>query len=117
MTTYDIKDDQGRIFAFEIENDLIGRRGVVRVAKGIAGCTIKRKPIFLSWFREDSFCEFEVDGQLYIAEEPFGDNSRYWIGPKNITEAERWRPQTEKVHEAFKNAKYFSSFISWLLGG
>ena len=111
MTTYDITDEQGRVFAFEIENVLIGRRGVVRVAKGIPGCTIKRTPLVLSWFREDSFCEFEVDGEPYIAEEPFGDSSRYWIGPKNITETDRWRPQTAKVREAFKNAKYYGPFL------
>jgi hypothetical protein len=106
MTTYDLTDEQGRIFAFEIENSLIGRGGVVGVATLIPGSTVKRTPVFLSWFREDSFCEFEVDGELYIAEETFGDNSRYWIGPKNVTEANRWRAQTEKVRKAFSDAKY-----------
>jgi hypothetical protein len=108
MTTYDLSVDQGRIFAFEIENMPLGRRGVCRVAKSIPGCTIKRTPVFFSWFREDSFCEFEVDGELYEAFEPFGDNSRYWIGPKNITETDRWRPQTKKVREAFEKASHWS---------
>jgi hypothetical protein len=38
-----------------------------------------------------------VDGAEYIAEKPWGDNSRYWIGPN----PPRWLPQTEKVHRTF----------------
>lgn len=98
MTTYDLKDKEGRVFAFEIENWILGRWGVVRVVRTIPGAVIKRMPVFLSWFREEKFCEFEVDGHTYVAWEPFGDNSRFWIGP----EPTHWLPQTEKVWEAFK---------------
>jgi hypothetical protein len=97
MKIYDIKDNQGNVFAFEVSNFGLGRHGVCRVVETIPGAVLVRKPKFLSWFRESSFCEFIVDGEIYEADEPFGDNSRYWVGPK----PPRSLPQTEKVREAF----------------
>jgi len=98
MKTYDLHDDQNRVFAFEIRNLGLGRDGVCRVVETIPGATLVRRPKkFLSWFREDTFCEFTVDGETYEVEEPFGDNSRYWVGPR----PPRWLPQTERVRDAF----------------
>jgi len=97
MKTYPIHDTENRLFAFEVSNLGLGRHGVCRVVQTIPGAVLVRKPKLLSWFREGSFCEFVVDGEKYEAEEPFGDNSRYWVGPC----PPRWLPQTEKVHEAF----------------
>jgi hypothetical protein len=51
----------------------------------------------LSWFREEQFCEFEVEGQRFVIEEPYGDNSRYWIGP----EPPAWCEQIGVVRDAF----------------
>jgi len=97
MKIYDLYDDQKRVFAFEVSNFGITRRGVCRLVQAIPGVVLVREPKLFSWFREDSFCEFTVDGETYEAEEPFGDSSRYWIGPC----CPRWLPQTEKVREAF----------------
>jgi hypothetical protein len=98
VTVYDIKDVDGRVFAFEINNFPIGRRGVRRVLERIPGCRLVRGPKrFLSWFREDEFCEFEVEGIKFVVAEPYGDNSRYWIGP----EPTRWVPQIAAVRDAF----------------
>jgi hypothetical protein len=97
MTTYPLYDVERRLFAFEVSNLRISRRGVCRVVQSIPGASLTRRPRVLSWFREDVFCEFDVDGETYIAEEPWGDNSRYWIGPQQP----RWLPQTERVHRAF----------------
>jgi hypothetical protein len=97
MKIYDLHDEQNRAFAFEIPNLLLGRRGVCRIVKSIPGAKVVRKPKFLSWLRESTFCEFIVDGETYEVEEPFGDNSRYWVGPR----PPRWLPQTEKVRDAF----------------
>ena len=99
MKVYDIRDPQDRIFAFEIENLGVGRRGVCRIVERIPGAKVTRRPKFLSWFREAEFCEFTVDGESFAAEEPWGDNSRYWIGPK----PPRWVAQAEKVRDAFAN--------------
>jgi hypothetical protein len=99
MKVFDIRDPQNRIFAFEIDNLGVGRHGVCKVVETIPGATLVRRPKFLSWFREATFCEFVVDGESFVAEEPWGDNSRYWIGPN----PPRWVPQAEKVRDAFAN--------------
>ena len=101
MKVYELHNSAGRTFAFEVENTFLGRRGVVRVVRSIPGAVVTRTPKFLSWFREEQFCEFIVDGREFVAWEPYGDNSRYWIGPKE--EPPEWCEQTAKVMEAFRN--------------
>ncbi len=97
MKIYDLHDVENKVFAFEVSTLGIRRRGVCRVVETIPDAVFVRRPKCLSWFRESSFCEFIVDGETYVVEEPFGDNSRYWVGPT----PPRWLPQTEKVREAF----------------
>lgn len=84
MKVFDLIDKEGRLYAFEVWNFGFGRGKVVRVIKTIPGVKITRNPLrFFSWFREEEFCEFSLGTQHFVAWEPFGDNSRYWIGPKS----------------------------------
>lgn len=99
METYELLDEDGRVFAFEVNNTGLGRNGVCRVVETIPGAQIIRRPKLLSWFREEVFCEFSVGGKTFIAWEPFGDNSRYWIGP----EPTEWLAETQSVRDAFES--------------
>ena len=102
MTVYDVRDSGGRLFAFEVSS-IVGRRGVVRVIERIPSVrSVKR-------VRGEEFCEFEVDGVNYVVLEPFGDNSRYWIGPKE----RKVFNQTAKVREVFERAKLISALFGW----
>jgi hypothetical protein len=101
METYELLDEDGRMFAFEVNNAGLGRKGVCRIVETIPGAQITRRPKFLSWFREEVFCEFSVGGKTFVAWEPFGDNSRYWIGP----EPTEWLTQTQSVRDAFESHK------------
>jgi hypothetical protein len=96
MKIYEHKDAEGRVVSFEIDNLLISRRGVVRILRSIPDIHIIRSPRLL-WWREDEFCEFEIGGQRFKALEPFGDNSRYWIGP----EPPQWSEHIQLVQNAF----------------
>jgi|SRR5580704_4141079 hypothetical protein len=98
MRLSDLRDQEGRVFAFEVKNLFFGRSDVCQAASTIPGARILRTPKIFSWFREDVFCEFEVDGVTFVAWEPFGDNDHFWIGP----EPTRWVPQIDAVREAFK---------------
>jgi hypothetical protein len=100
VRVYDVRDKEGRVFAFEIANSFRGRRDVVDVISAIPGARVIRSPKFLSLFREEEFCEFELEGDRFVAWEPFGDNSRYWIG----AEPPRWLPQLEHIRAAFQAA-------------
>jgi hypothetical protein len=84
MKIYDLCDDEGCVFAFEVANFFLSRAMVVKVVRTVPGAVIVRSPKIFSWFREDEFCEFAVDGRVFVAFEHFGDNSRYWIGPKEL---------------------------------
>jgi hypothetical protein len=99
MQVYDLKDQDGRVFAFEVDNVILGRRGLCDVVRKIPGATLLREPVrIFSWFRESEFCEFEIDGVRFSADEgPWGDDSRYWIGPK----PPRWVSQVAAVRQAF----------------
>jgi len=63
----------------------------------VPGINITKTPkrIF-SWFREDEFCEFSLNGVLFKVWEPFGDSSRYWIGPDDKS----WHPEIDIVRSS-----------------
>lgn len=107
MKTFDLRDREGHLYAFEVNNVLLGRRGLLRVVRTIPSVRITRKPlVLLSWFREEEFCEFTVGDRRFVAWEPFGDNSRYWVGPQPLcrcTELSmvrdtfiKWRPLVDR---------------------
>lgn len=77
MRTYPLYNDQGKLVAFEVSS-LLSRRLARRVAASIPGARIVSSKL-----REDQFCEFEIAGAKFAIEEPFGDNSRFWVGPVN----------------------------------
>src|SRR5215510_9273577 len=84
LRIHDIRDAEGRILAIEIERGLwLDRRRLCKLIGAIPGAKILRTPKAFSWFREEEFCEFSLAGAQFVVWEPFGDNSRYWIGPKD----------------------------------
>lgn len=81
MRTYQLHDEMGRLRGFEVSS-LLGRRLTRRIAASVPGARITSSNL-----RADRFCEFEVAGDRFAIEEPFGDNSRYWIG--SVEESQR----------------------------
>jgi hypothetical protein len=103
MKIYDLKAASGRAFAFEVANLLMTRRSACNVARSIPGATIIKHAPFRLFKSEDVFCEFVVDGQRFQIWEPYGDNSRYWVGPV----PPQWCEQLAVVREAFSRFKVF----------
>jgi hypothetical protein len=79
MRVFDVCAPGGKLHGFEVENTWLSRKGVARIVGSIPGVRIRHAKS--GWFSRDDFCEFEVNGFRFVAEEPFGDNSRYWIRP------------------------------------
>lgn len=107
MKVYDIALADGRVAAFQVDNAVIGRRGFCRIVESIPSANMVRRPKFLSWFREDVFCEFSIAGALFEAEEPYGDNDRYWVGPAGTGIDDKplvYLPQVEALRAAFARA-------------
>jgi len=100
MRIEDLRDSEGRLFAFEVSTWL-GRYGTLQVARTIPGVRILQEPRdWFSWWGDDTFLKFEVEGVTFVAWEAFGDSSEYWIGPEPV----RPVPQIDIVREAFVHA-------------
>jgi len=109
MRIYDLTDTEGRVYAFEVSNVFLPRSIACRVAQRIPGAKLIRGPrIFPS---EDDFCEFEIEGVTFVLREPWGDNSRYWIGPKS----EGWVPEITRVRDEFARWQPFGLFRHWFV--
>jgi hypothetical protein len=88
MDTYSLADKNGtgRPFAFEIENVYLAPRHVGQILGGVAGVdSVKIRRPFTSF--KEIHVAFKYLDRDYIVWEPYGDNSRYWIGPKNTSDA------------------------------
>jgi hypothetical protein len=104
MKVHDLVDGEGRGYAFEVDNGLLTRNKALKVVSAIPGVKVLRTPkIFDS---NEEFAEFELDGVLFKIWEPFGDNSRYWVGP----DPPKWCEQIAVVREAFVQHKVLGMF-------
>lgn len=84
MKTYPILcTEDGRKIAFEIGNTFISMHRIVRILESIDGVSDVCKRKMFSKFNEVHI-NFLYQGLDFVVLEPFGDNSRYWIGPKNM---------------------------------
>lgn len=99
MKTYSILDEAlGHAFAFEVENAYVSASTVAQLLTGIEGVTAVRKRKALRG-PPDVHIEFKYLGRDYLVWEPFGDNSRYWIGPKTKEEP---APDIQMIEDRFR---------------
>ena len=81
MQTYPIIDDSGTIYAFEIENSYVGPGALERVLANVPGVTqVQSRKLFAA--SHETIVKFTFKGEEFEVSEPFGDSSRYWIGPR-----------------------------------
>ena len=83
MKTYPLIDEKkgDRPFAFEIENAYVGTGTIARLLAEVDGVTdVRARKLFRG--SSEIHVEFKYLNHDYIVWEPYGDNSRYWIGPK-----------------------------------
>ena len=67
--------------AFEIDNAYVTARHVARILKSIPNVANVRTR---NWFQRNEYrVEFEYENRECVVWEPFGDNSRFWIGPRD----------------------------------
>lgn len=103
MDTYPIVDPKkgARPFAFEIENAYVSRRTVARLLRELDGVTdVGLGGRFGS--SNDVRVEFKYRNRDYVVLEPFGDNSRYWIGPKDAAESGADIGEVESLFKSYR---------------
>lgn len=84
MKTYPIiRKDGIREPIFEVENIYIASGTLGRLLAGVEGVTEVRPRKLFSKPR-DIHVEFKYLRRPYVVWEPFGDNSRFWIGPADM---------------------------------
>jgi hypothetical protein len=99
----------GQCVAFEVENVYIRPKTIAKLVSTIVGVS----EIRVHWpfsSSDDVHVEFKYQGKDFIVWEPFGDNSRYWIGPKQEGEV----INTTLLEHAFE--KYQSPLILKIIG-
>jgi hypothetical protein len=95
MKTYPILKKDGSLHAFEITSAWLTFRPIYKVLRSVQGVNdIKR-----NWFDEDRIL-FNSLGVPFVVNEPWSDNSRYWIGPRD---PETSTADISTLHQAFKN--------------
>lgn len=81
MRTFPITDDRGIVFAFEIRAPIFGWR-LARRLRAIPDVGDVRPRAW--WFgAPDVHIRFRYRDREFIVWEPYGDNSRWWIGPED----------------------------------
>jgi hypothetical protein len=98
MRTRELRNDAGQLTGFEISNLLITRGGVERVVKRVPGVSITKSTRAWRWSAEDDFVHFVLNGHVFFAIEPFGDNDCYWI----VAEDAKDIPEIGAVKGAFE---------------
>ena len=94
--------------AFEISSGWLTFGPLYKVLRSLKDVSdVKR-----NWFDDDRI-SFIYGGELFVINEPWGDNSRYWVGPKN---PENSKVDIAPLHEAFKNGNSHGC-LKWLWGG
>jgi hypothetical protein len=111
MDTYPILDGQELVFAFEVENIYISPKRIGSLLCPIPGVTdVRVRRLFQS--PSEIHVSFRYSGRDFIVWEPYADNSRFWIGPKDeSSESIDIRP----VMAAFES--YSPSCFAKVLGG
>ena len=111
MITYQVlTTEAGCTAAFEIENLGVTRSGCARLLRKIPGVADVQPIKLRRLLRTDQRVTFKYLGQDFEVMEPFGDNSRYWIGPVNPSNG---RPDITAIENAFTRSESFT--VSLLL--
>jgi hypothetical protein len=81
MWTHPLTDKAGVTYAFEVRALLFGRRFAARLQRinGVSDVRPRRRWVGSS----DVHIRFCYHGRECLVWEPFGDNSRWWIGPED----------------------------------
>jgi hypothetical protein len=99
MKTYLIQEGD-EPFAFEIDHVYLSLSKIVRLLRTVDGTSEVR---IVGHFggSNPNRVEFKCGGSEYIVMEPFGDNSRYWVGPKEGKDDKPAAKNIGKIKGAF----------------
>lgn len=106
---YELLNEKGVLYAFEIESVYMPISQIIDTLKNSEGVSqIRKREMFSS--EGEVHIRFKLNGVEYIVWEPYGDNSRYWVGPdKDLFD--------DKIIDLFNSFKFYKpSFVTTLVG-
>jgi hypothetical protein len=114
MKTYPILSKDGsRTFAFEVDNIYIAPAAAAHLLAEIDGVTdVELRKMFSK--SSDVHVEFNYLGQPYIVCEPYGDNSRYWVGRKEEVSDVRDITALEAAFKRYRPLPHRALLASWI---
>jgi len=85
MQTFPLTDPESGVkYAFEIEIAYIGPKRIAKLLVEAPDVSnVKSRRLFGP--DPETHVAFDYKGSSYVVWEPYGDNSRYWIGPRDAT--------------------------------
>ncbi len=101
MNVNRIASNKGHTFAFEIENAYICPSKIADIISTIEGVSsVRLRKRFSS--EKELHVKFSFHGNEFIVWEPYGDSSRYWIGPAGQLELDNDIEPLIKVFESYR---------------
>jgi hypothetical protein len=111
VETYPLFDGENRWpFAFEIDNIAVSPDACARVLHDVPGVSDVEVP--RRRFLEETRVTFRYHGLPFEVWEPYGDNSRYWIGP---IDPKKSKIDVTPIENAFKQLSLPVSTVADLL--
>lgn len=102
MKVYELGSPGDRPYAFEVNTWSLSGRALRRILESVAGVTdVRLTASLLS--RDENRAYFRFHGVPFVVWEPFGDNSRYWIGPDSQDVP---APDLGPLIRAFRDSKH-----------
>lgn len=93
MKTFPLLRADGTQFAFEVRNKPFSLSPILKILHSVEGVEdIKRVK------GSDDLITFKYAGVPFVVNEPWGDNSRYWVGP---VKPDNLSVDISVLHEAF----------------
>ena len=110
MKTFPHHRDDGTLVGFEITSSWIVLGPLVRLLRSVPGVTDVRR----RWFEDDRVV-FNFHGLPATVNEPWGDNSRYWVGLRDRVS----HPSVDitPLHDAFKRYRGWAALRFWPFDG
>ncbi len=94
MKTYPILRSDGTIHGFEISNFCLSYRSLFKILRSVDGVSNVQRQ-----HHSEDRVVFSYHAEKCVVNEPFGDNSRYWIGPMDPAAS---RLDINPLHRAFQ---------------
>jgi len=108
MKTWPILRDDGSLRGFEITSTWLTFGPLFRILRSVPGVTDVRR----NWFKDDRVL-FNYRGVPAVVNEPWGDNSRYWVGLEDPDASPT--VDISPIHEAFRRYRGVAamSILNW----